>query len=143
MLGLKRACSASQLLGSCAGVQVTYLLEQWRRSTLLVTQLYSVWIIHNSYFEYSYAGYFDGRNCYKTRFLTVFQPDSFYGAPKRPILTGLKSGHSQTGGSDLRGYVHAGTFNMPTPYRQWVWERKAYMNWSMVPCQGSTRSELP
>ena len=25
----------------------------------------------------------------------------------------------------------------------WMWEREAYINWSMVTCQGSTRSELP
>ena len=36
-----------------------------------------------------------------------------------------------------------GTFNMPTSYQQWVWEIKAYFYWSMVTCQGSTRSELP
>ena len=44
-------------------------------------------------------------------------------------------------------YIHihntAGTFNMPTPYQQCVWERKAHINWSMVTCQGSTRSEVP
>ena len=40
-------------------------------------------------------------------------------------------------------YIIAGTFNMPTSYQQWVWEREAHMNWSMVTCQGSTRSELP
>ena len=38
---------------------------------------------------------------------------------------------------------HAGTFNTPTSYQQWVWEREAHINWSMVTCQGgSTRSEL-
>ena len=37
----------------------------------------------------------------------------------------------------------AGTFNMPTSYRQWVWKREAFINWSMATCQGSTRSELP
>ena len=37
----------------------------------------------------------------------------------------------------------AGTFNMPTSYQQWVWEREANIDWSMVICQGSTRSELP
>ena len=26
---------------------------------------------------------------------------------------------------------------------KWVWEREANINWSMVICQGSTRSELP
>ena len=36
-----------------------------------------------------------------------------------------------------------GTFNMPTSYQEWVWEREAHINWSMVTCQGSTRSELP
>ena len=25
----------------------------------------------------------------------------------------------------------------------WVWEREAHINWYMVICQGSTRSELP
>ena len=40
-------------------------------------------------------------------------------------------------------YYSAGTFNMPTSYQQWVWEREANVNWSMVTCQGSTRSELP
>ena len=35
------------------------------------------------------------------------------------------------------------TFNMTTSYQQWVWEREAHINWSMVTCQGSTRSELP
>ena len=34
------------------------------------------------------------------------------------------------------------TFNMPTSYHKWVWEREAHINWSMVTCQGSTRSEL-
>ena len=38
---------------------------------------------------------------------------------------------------------HSGTFNMPTSYQQWVWEREAHINWSMVTCQGRTRSELP
>ena len=28
-------------------------------------------------------------------------------------------------------------------YRQWVWKREAHINWSMMICQGSTRSELP
>ena len=32
---------------------------------------------------------------------------------------------------------------MPTSYRWWVWERKAHVIWSIVTCQGSTRSELP
>ena len=35
------------------------------------------------------------------------------------------------------------TFNMPTSYQYWVWEREAHINWSMVTCQSSTRSELP
>ena len=35
------------------------------------------------------------------------------------------------------------TFNMPPSYQYWVWEREANINWSMVTCQGSTRSELP
>ena len=39
--------------------------------------------------------------------------------------------------------VSCGTFNMPTSYQQWVWEREANINWSMVVCQGSTRLELP
>ena len=39
--------------------------------------------------------------------------------------------------------VYAGTFNMPTSYQEWVWEREAHFNWSMVTCQGSTRLELP
>ena len=39
--------------------------------------------------------------------------------------------------------IHAGTFNMPTLYQLWVWEREANIDWSMVICQGSTRSELP
>ena len=30
-----------------------------------------------------------------------------------------------------------------TSYQEWVWEKEAYINWSMVTCQGSTRSELP
>ena len=42
-----------------------------------------------------------------------------------------------------RNNVVHGTFNMPTSYQWWVWEREANMNWSMVTCQGSTRSELP
>ena len=29
------------------------------------------------------------------------------------------------------------------PYQQWEWEREAHINWSMVTCQGSIRSELP
>ena len=37
----------------------------------------------------------------------------------------------------------AGTFNIPTSYQQWVWEREAHINWSMVICRGSTGSELP
>ena len=37
----------------------------------------------------------------------------------------------------------ADAFNMATSYQQWVWEREANINWSMVTCQGSTRSELP
>ena len=37
----------------------------------------------------------------------------------------------------------AGAFNMPTSYQQWMWEREAYIDWSKVTCQGSTRSELP
>ena len=36
----------------------------------------------------------------------------------------------------------AGTFDMPTSYQWWVWEREAHINWSMVTYQGSTRSEL-
>ena len=32
---------------------------------------------------------------------------------------------------------------MPTLYQQWAWERDAHINWSMVTCQGNTRSELP
>ena len=39
--------------------------------------------------------------------------------------------------------LRTGTFNMPTPYRWWVWEREAHINWSMVICQGNTRLELP
>ena len=39
--------------------------------------------------------------------------------------------------------MHAGTFNMPTPYQQWVWEREVHINWSAGTCQGSTRLELP
>ena len=35
------------------------------------------------------------------------------------------------------------TFNMPTLYQQWVREREAHIDWSMVTCQGSTHSELP
>ena len=36
------------------------------------------------------------------------------------------------------------TFNMPTSYEEWVWEREAHIHWSMVTCQGSvTRLELP
>ena len=38
--------------------------------------------------------------------------------------------------------LQAGTFNMPTSYQQWLCEREANINWSMVTCQGSTRSEL-
>ena len=37
----------------------------------------------------------------------------------------------------------ADTFNMPTLYQKWVWEREAHINWSMVTCQDSTRLELP
>ena len=37
----------------------------------------------------------------------------------------------------------AGTSNVTTSYQQWVWEREANIDWSMVICQGSTRSELP
>ena len=52
---------------------------------------------------------------------------------------------------EVRGGVHllpvhimsAGTFNMPTLYQKWVWEREAHINWSMMTCQGCTRSELP
>ena len=41
---------------------------------------------------------------------------------------------------DIRRYFqHAIT----TSYQQWVWERGANINWSMVTCQGSTRLELP
>ena len=40
-------------------------------------------------------------------------------------------------------YTSAGTFNMPTSYQQRVWGREAHINWSMVTCQRSTRSELP
>ena len=29
---------------------------------------------------------------------------------------------------------YAGTFNMPTSYQQWVWEREANIYWSMVTC---------
>ena len=43
---------------------------------------------------------------------------------------------------DCYGVYIAGTFNIPTSYQQWVWEREAHSNWSMVICQGSTRSEL-
>ena len=44
---------------------------------------------------------------------------------------------------DIDIEYRAGTFNMPTSYQKWVWEREARINWSMVICQGSTRSELP
>ena len=38
----------------------------------------------------------------------------------------------------------AGTFDKPTSYPYCVWERKAaHINWSMVTCQGSTRSKIP
>ena len=36
-----------------------------------------------------------------------------------------------------------GTFNLPTSYQSWVWEGEANINWSMVTCHGSIRSELP
>ena len=39
--------------------------------------------------------------------------------------------------------VEVRSFNMPTSYQWWVWEREANINWSMVTCQGSTRSEVP
>ena len=39
---------------------------------------------------------------------------------------------------ELDGNLH-GTFNMPTSYQSWVWEREAHINRSMVTCQGSTR----
>ena len=39
-------------------------------------------------------------------------------------------------------YTFAGTFNTPTSYQSWAWEREAHINWSIVTCQGSTRSEL-
>ena len=39
--------------------------------------------------------------------------------------------------------ANADTFNMSTSYQKWVWEREAYINWSMATCQGSTCSELP
>ena len=29
-------------------------------------------------------------------------------------------------------------YNMPTSYQQWVWEREAYINWSMVTCKKAT-----
>ena len=29
---------------------------------------------------------------------------------------------------------------MPTSYQHWVWEREAHISWSMMTCQGSTRS---
>ena len=35
-----------------------------------------------------------------------------------------------------------GTFDMPTSYQWWVWERETNISWSMVTCQGSTRLEL-
>ena len=38
---------------------------------------------------------------------------------------------------------HAGTFNMPTSYQELVSEREVNIDWAMVSCQGSTRSELP
>ena len=47
------------------------------------------------------------------------------------------------GDSILSVHITAGTFNMPTSYQLWVWEKEANINWSMVTCQGSTRSELP
>ena len=28
-------------------------------------------------------------------------------------------------------------------YQEWVWKREAHINWSVMICQGSTRSELP
>ena len=40
-------------------------------------------------------------------------------------------------------YVNAVIFNMLTSYHQWVWQREAHINWSMLTCQGSTRLELP
>ena len=44
--------------------------------------------------------------------------------------------------NNISVHYTAGTFNMPTSYQQWVWEREANIIWSMVTCQGSTRSEL-
>ena len=37
----------------------------------------------------------------------------------------------------------AGSFVMLTSYQSWVWKREAHINWSMVTCQGNTRSGLP
>ena len=42
-----------------------------------------------------------------------------------------------------KSYAYAGTFNMPTSYQQWLWEREAHINWSMVTCKSSTPSDLP
>ena len=33
------------------------------------------------------------------------------------------------------------TFNTPTSCQQWVWVRDAHIDWSMLTCQGSTRSD--
>ena len=30
-------------------------------------------------------------------------------------------------------YILAGTFNIPTSYQKWIWEREAHINWSMWP----------
>ena len=35
------------------------------------------------------------------------------------------------------GSIPDGTFNMPTSYQLWVWERDANINWSMVTCQAA------
>ena len=42
-----------------------------------------------------------------------------------------------------RGSYYCKTFNTSTSCQSWVWEKEAHVNWSMVTCQGSTRSALP
>ena len=60
------------------------------------------------------------------------------GAKITPITTDGKSHKAQEGTVTV-----VGTFIIPTSYDWWVWEREAQIYWSMVTCQGSTRSELP
>ena len=48
----------------------------------------------------------------------------------------LWSSQGGINGTYTRRYFQHST---TTSYQQWVWEREAHINWSMVTCQGSTR----